>query len=199
MKRRNKRPGFTLIELLIVSVLLSIVSLAIYTSFSNGLKVWKRVNTAIDDEDTVLFLERLGAELRGTVLFKAVGFQGTERGFEFPTVIFSKRMNKPVVAKVAYAFDSSAEAITRTVTDPSGLFTGSPGAATTVLAKVRQAKVSFYHHNPVTRLLEWVEGWSLTVPPLAVRVELVRAGGDEQDPVVCTFPIPVSKDTNEHE
>ena len=55
---RKNRSGFTLIELLIVAAMLGVVSLAIYSTFNNGLKLWQKVNKPVAGEDADIFFEQ---------------------------------------------------------------------------------------------------------------------------------------------
>ena len=42
--KKKNRLGFTLVELFLVSVILSIISLAIYSTLNNGIKIWQKIN-----------------------------------------------------------------------------------------------------------------------------------------------------------
>ena len=48
----------TLVEMLIVVGLVSFVMVAIYTSFANGLKVWKRSQQLVIEEDVAIFFDK---------------------------------------------------------------------------------------------------------------------------------------------
>ena len=58
MKRNKNNKGFTLIEVCLVSAMVAIISLAIYTTFANGIKIWQKAHTEILEEDVSIFFER---------------------------------------------------------------------------------------------------------------------------------------------
>jgi prepilin-type N-terminal cleavage/methylation domain-containing protein len=197
MKKRNNGNGFTLIELLIVCVILPVLSLAIYSSLSSGLRIWKRVNVPVSDEETALFFERLGVELRSAIVLKDAGFQGFDYKFEFPCVVPSARMRKRTVGRIAYVFDPSTASIGRSAVDYSGMFTGSTPVPVPVVGHVQQSKFSFYRYDPDEKRFVWVDNWVFPGLPLAVRVELQRESGGEPDTIVRTFSLPASRKTYE--
>jgi prepilin-type N-terminal cleavage/methylation domain-containing protein len=198
-RQRMFLTGFTLIELLIVCVIIPVIALAIYSSFSSGLRVWKRLNAPVSDEDTTLFFERLGVELRSTVAMKDAVFQGAESKIVFPCIISSKRMNKRTVGRVTYVFDPQAESISRSSVDYSGVFTGASPNFVKVLGNVQQAKFLFYSYDLENKRFIWRDNWMRDGIPLAVRVELQRKGSDEQDSIMRTFSIPVARIITEEE
>lgn len=190
--RRNN--GITLIELLIVSVIISVVGLAIYSSFAGGLKVWKRVNTAIEGEDLVLFFARFSQDLRATVSLKGNVFQGSEESMEFPVIAGSRRMGlASSVGRVAYVFHPEAGTLTRSEQDYSVIFAGTGDKdPREVLRGVAELRMSYYCFDPEAGGFVWLDKWPYLRPPLAIRMELRRAGKSEEDIVRRSFFIPVA-------
>ncbi len=195
--RGSASGGFTLIELLIVTAIISVISLAIFSSFSSGLKIWKKVSSPVEDEETALFLERIGAELRGALLLRDPGFQGTEKRIEFPLVAYSRRMEMRTVGKAVYAFNADAGTVERSFSDYSAIFTGAQPTANAALRKVRKARFSFYGYDPAMKRYEWKDSWPGNGLPLAVKIELERQDkGAEGEALVRTFPLPAAKEGN---
>lgn len=192
--RIRRTDGVTLIELLVVTVILSVVSLAIYSSFASGLKVWKRVNTAIEGEDLALFFERFAQDLRSTALLNGNLFTATEDRVEIPVVTGSRRMGlSSTVGRVTYVFPRDAGAVTRSEQDYSALFVGKGADEPRVaLGDIADHRLSFYCFDAESGRYVWVDKWAYSRPPLAVRLELRRAGQGEQDTVRRTFDIPVA-------
>jgi len=80
------RRSFTFIELLVVITLFSILSLAVYTTFSSGIRIWRRIqDTSILQRRVFLGLERISQDLRQALDFSKIGFSGkiNEVGFPF--------------------------------------------------------------------------------------------------------------------
>ena len=70
------RRGFTLIEVLLVSVLLSVVALAVFKAFSDGVGLWKRVNVELSDEDLEIFFSDVAIRLASAFRHGTVRFEG---------------------------------------------------------------------------------------------------------------------------
>lgn len=86
---RNLRTqiGMTLMEILLVVSLVSMISLALYKSLANGIKVYQRSQRMIVEEDIAVFLDRLTGDLRNTFLFSQIAFEGSELKLSFPTIV----------------------------------------------------------------------------------------------------------------
>jgi len=78
--------SFTFVELLIVVAIFSLLSLAVYTTFSSGIRIWRRIqDTSILQRRVFLGLERISQDLRQALDFSKIGFSGkiNEVGFPF--------------------------------------------------------------------------------------------------------------------
>lgn len=85
--RRNKGRGFTFIEVLLVVTIFSILSLAIYSTFASGLRLWDRIQgEALTQRKALLSMEKLSADLRQSPDFSKIGFQGTDKEITFPVL-----------------------------------------------------------------------------------------------------------------
>ena len=79
------KKAMTLAEILIVVSLISIVSIAIYNALVNGLKVWDRSRTLLQEEDVAVFFEKISEDLRNSFTYSLIPVQGNEFRFTFPT------------------------------------------------------------------------------------------------------------------
>lgn len=84
MKSRN---GMTFVEILIVSALFTVISLALYNVFSNGIKVWQRAQNVVQEEDIIIFFEKLTKDLNNSYNYAAIPFEGSGNKFSFPSII----------------------------------------------------------------------------------------------------------------
>ena len=73
MSSRQKR-GFTLIELCLVSLIASVIGLAVYFTFSNGMRIWQRANQKVVEEDLSIFFDRFALDVRSCLKFSGLGF-----------------------------------------------------------------------------------------------------------------------------
>lgn len=172
-----------------VSVVISVVSLAVYSSFTGGLRIWKRVTAPVEGEDTALFFERLGEDLRRVLPCEEAGFRGSGQRIEFPRVMYSRRMGKQTIGKVVYEFDRDSREIRRAAVDYSGMFTGEAPAFVTVLKEVDENVFSFYKYDREAKRPDWAQDWSSPALPEAVHVEIRRSNGGGET-CARTFPIP---------
>ncbi len=82
----NKR-GMTLMEILIVVSLMSMLSLAIYKSLTNGLRVWERSNQMVVEEDILVFFDKMARDVKNAYRHSLVLFEGGMMTFAFPSVV----------------------------------------------------------------------------------------------------------------
>lgn len=108
----------TLVEILLVTSLISGMSIAIYQSLNNGLKVWQKTKQMVVEEDVVIFLDKISYELRNTFLFSRFGHYGDEHQFAFPTIVRmlqsvdgdnSNQIYTDQIGQVEYFFDPLAK------------------------------------------------------------------------------------------
>jgi type II secretory pathway component PulJ len=162
--------GFTLAELLIVSVLLALISGAVFSTFRAGLSVWKYVqgNDSLQYARTIQF-EKLNRDLRQAFVFKDIPFAGEKNTLSVPAVVRSE------IAMVTYRFDEENSALMREryplreiieAREEGGF---AQGTAETLLEGVKDCAFSFFYHL-VPDGYQWNSEWNLTQGlPAAVR------------------------------
>jgi len=189
MKQSNNE-GFTLIEILVVTVILSVVSLAIFTTFSNGIKIWKRINTGITGEDLFIFCDRLGFDLRNSFKFTGIKFFGEEDNLEFPAMVNSPRLNAKTVGRVIYEYNPDARILIRKQTDFPGIYSAGEVSPKQSLKDIKNAKFLYYFYDKEKKEYVWLEEWSRDDLPLAVKMELEFGGQEKNSKFIRTFSIP---------
>ncbi len=186
----SAKKGFTLIEVLIVTLILSIISLAIFSTFSNGLKIYNRINSEVTLEDLVIFLDRLGQDLRNSLNFSTINFTGKDEELEFAGITNSHRMQKRTVGKIKYVFDSSAEKLSRFAGDFSSVYNQEWLSSRQTLEKIKSCIFSYYYYDNQTKEFSWLPEWNKAGLPVALRLELGLKDNPE-DKFIRTFNIPV--------
>lgn len=148
------RRGFTFIEILLAASLIAVLSLAVFTCFSNGLKLWERSRREILSEDVALFFDRFSSDLRNAFIFSTLSLDGGEHTFVFPTVVltpadpFGPRRGEEMVeqiGRVRYALDFEKEAIVRQQANYSQGIRNDWGEARTLAAGIRGLKFKYYY------------------------------------------------------
>lgn len=189
---KGYRKGFTFIEILIVTVLLSIVSLTIFSTFNNGIKIWQRMNTEMPEEDVALFFEKFTVDVRNCVVSQSIGFMGSKEKFEFCGLVKSPHLKNASIGKVFYAYDPGHRQLTREQRDYSQLYQDEPGLSNKTLANVSSLKFEYYFYDEKKKEYLWKEEWLEEYIPLAIRISFELSYGQEINLFVKTVSIPVS-------
>lgn len=79
--------GFSLIEILLVTVLLSLCSVAIFRTFLSGVKLWEHAQRFSVQEDISIFLDKLSEDLRNGFYYSKIKFNGMETQLTFPAFV----------------------------------------------------------------------------------------------------------------
>lgn len=195
---RQRIQGFTLIEVLIVTLILSIISLAIFSTFANGLKIYNRINSEFTFEDLVIFCDRFGQDLRNCLNYTGISFSGKDDEMEFAGILNSPRMQKRTVGRIKYVFDPAKESITRLVNDYSSVYSQEEEPIRHSLDKVKSCVFSYYYFDNQTREFSWLAEWRKDAIPVAVRMEL-EFKDNPKDKLTRTFNIPVGNVQNDTE
>ena len=118
------RTGFTLVELVMVATLVSIIALAMASSFLSGMRVWGRAqHRDAAHADALLTLERMARELRQSVDIPQVRFEGTAQEVSFPAVLGA------AIVKVTYRYEASEKRLQRRQVDLKELIEGKEAGA----------------------------------------------------------------------
>ncbi|MFH1753586.1 MAG: prepilin-type N-terminal cleavage/methylation domain-containing protein [Candidatus Omnitrophota bacterium] len=190
----NRKPdqGFTLLEMIVVSSMIVVISLAIYSTFSNGIKIWERTQGNTKEEDLNIFFDRFVSDLRGSFAFKGLDFLGEETRLEFSTLVTSQRLGKRTVGKVAYFYDDSSRSINKEERDFSHIHRDDEGIIEEGFSGVRSFKLLYYFYDDEKKEYFWLEEWDKESSPLAVRMIFEFDDGKEVIEYTKTVNIPVS-------
>ncbi len=83
--------GFTLVEMLLAVAIASVVMMTLYSSFSLGLRCWRRAENKTDYEAYTIFLQisrQLRSAYLGTDNQQSFSFQGNTSSLHFTTAFF---------------------------------------------------------------------------------------------------------------
>lgn len=188
--KKNNR-GLTLIELILVTAILSVVSLAIYSTFNNGLRIWQRINKQLPEEDLNIFFDRFGYDLRNLLQFNGINFSGTEDRLAFATIVNSRRLQKRTVGEIIYFYDSQAEILKREERDFPQVFSGDEGPIAQSLTGVQSLRFKYYIYDTNKKEYLWQDQGPEEGIPLAVRMELEFKDGTQTHKFTKTVNIPV--------
>ncbi|MCX5669423.1 MAG: prepilin-type N-terminal cleavage/methylation domain-containing protein [Candidatus Omnitrophica bacterium] len=163
--------GFTLVELLIAVAIFSVVSIAIYATFSSGAAVLRRVkDTDLTQQRILLKTERFSRELREQPACRKRLFQGDKTRISFCANIdyFPYRLT--------YFFDSSANAFKRVadkldeiIDEENNLNPEFHSPAVIFLPEVKEVKFSYLYLDLNKNAYLWTDQWEQDYLPFAVK------------------------------
>jgi prepilin-type N-terminal cleavage/methylation domain-containing protein len=197
LMRKNKKNAFTLIELLVTTVMLSVVCLAIYSTFASGARIWQRINRLSLNEDLNMFFDRFTTDVKNSVVFTGQRFQGAVDRVELPTLVSSAALEARTVGRAVYSY--SGQALARSQSDYSQLYQNVPVHPRHVLNNVRSCKFSFYQYDQDKKEYSWVEEWEKDELPLAVRMSLTVGTDTQAADFVKTVNVPLGGSRKKNE
>ena len=144
LKIKFRRTGFTFIELLIVTTLVAVIGITLYSTILNGVKIWERIDTGVSVEDANIFFEKIAHELRNTFNFQNIAFYGKTDEVAFPIVskLDHSREGRQEIGRVTYAFDRKRGVIDRRYQNYSQVSEEEEGQAVEVMKRVQSMEFS---------------------------------------------------------
>lgn len=187
-----RKAGFTLIELLIVTSILAITSIAVYSVFTSGIKIWQATSKQMPEEDLAIFYDKFTSDLRNSFKFKDVDFVGGRNAVEFAAPVNSLRLKSRSVGKIVYFYDNQTDKLSRELLDFSHISSGDHGRVQGLLGNVKGLKFTYYYYDAPTKEYIWKDEAlkDEKTLPLAVRIELELEAGGKTESYVRTINIP---------
>ena len=189
----NSKSGLTLIELLVTTAILSVISLAIYSSLNSGIKVWQRTTREIPYEGLDIFFNKFASDVHNVVRITGINFSGTDEMVEFATLVKSPLGAGSAPGRVRYVYDPHSHKMTRSQQDYSQVYTGEEAAKEQSLtADVTSLKFRYYIYDKETKEYLWKEEFREGEFPRAVGIELESGYGEKARTFTKTVDIPVA-------
>ncbi|MEI7750946.1 MAG: prepilin-type N-terminal cleavage/methylation domain-containing protein [Candidatus Omnitrophota bacterium] len=190
----GKRQGFSLIEMIVVLVITAILSGAIYTTFSQGLRLWSRGSKDRSEWRIHLFLEKFTAELRNSFMDPKWSFQGNKNALMLATVAHEgASQDKP--AYLRYRYDSKTKSLDFQQSSFEEAFSAKPGPGLfrPALEKVQGFELEYYAYDPSSKGYRWYPIWNRNCFPETVKVTIESEGGESQKMIsMIDFPVGVA-------
>ena len=176
--RRLKKDGLTMVEILLVVSIVSALSLALYNTFSNGLRVWERSQRYVQEEDIAIFFDRVGRELRNGFKFSKIPFWGYETRIVFPTIIQTLEDKKIAgdsrnyvdqIGVVEYEFDVARGVLYRLQRNYSQALVRATVSKRSIVTNLKGVKFQYFFLDQDRNL---VQAFSIDELPPVVRIEV---------------------------
>jgi len=189
----NIRKGFTFIELLVSMAVVSLVGLAVYSVFVNGIGAWRR--GTIDRtylRSIRIDSERMVRDLKNTFSFSNIAFEGTEDFVRFPALILvtsdsdqeEKIENHYEVGRITYFYDQGEKSLCKEKKTYPEIFeegeTDEDDKANdlvgeTLITGLSSLKFSYCYLDNATQKYDWKDDWKKEEQdsiPRAVKIEM---------------------------
>jgi prepilin-type N-terminal cleavage/methylation domain-containing protein len=196
--------GFTLVELLIVTAILSLIGLTLYSSFSSGIDIWKKINRELFVEDINIYFDKISYDLRNSFKFTGIEFYGTQDKISFPTIIKVRRDEgtEEEIGWVQYSFNRNLKALNRKQANYSEMYLDKSGDEQKIVTDIESLRFQYYYYDPQYKHYAWKNTWQADesvfgieekdVLPLAVRIEVKTKDGKDGKKFTKTVSLPAS-------
>ncbi len=174
-----------------VTAMLGIISLSIFATFSNGLKIWQKINKPLAQEEMGVFFEKLSKDLSSCLKLSNLSFSGNQVYLEIPTLVNSANLGNRSPGLANYTFDRQS-GVSRRQKDYSQIYTHQETEAVLLLKGLRSFQFTYYYFDKQRQEYLWAPEWSQAGIPLAVRVSLSLEGSSEDEKIIRTITVPVS-------
>ncbi len=163
--------AFSLVELLIAVGIFSVVSIAIYSTFSSGAAVLRRINNLdLTQQKILLKTEKFSRELREQPVCRKQLFKGDKTKISFCANI------DYFPCRLTYYFDSATLTLKRVadklseIIDKEGkLDPQLRSPAVIYLSKVKEVSFSYLYLDLNKNAYQWAQEWKEEFLPLAVK------------------------------
>ena len=191
---------------------LSMVALAILSTFSAGMQAFARVQSFGGSRaDILLFLEGLERDARNTFAFSPIKFQGNSQSMSFAAIgsKFDEDGNEfTVLEKKSYDFDSSQKALVGKEEDfaPAVTSTDEAKVRTQQIAPIKSVEFQYYSYSKIIENgqekieSDWQGTWTdeKTIPR-GVKIQLTFDDGGKEVSLARTVFIPSGGDVGSDE
>lgn len=178
-RKLSDKSAVTLIEILIVTSLVAMISVAIYSCLSSGIRVWREAHRLVVEEDIAIFFDKISKDLRNVYSYSRIKPHGDMFKFSFPAIVYT-RADKGLghsantyvdqLGKVEYYFDPISDSIYRREANYSQAINEQYSKGLKIVGSVERMNFRFF---VLTSEGEIAKNEILDYIPSAVEVEVV--------------------------
>lgn len=208
LSSRFRQRGFSLIELLLAVMLTAVLAAGIYSTFSQGLRLWKRAVEMKPDLESDIVFEKIQGDFRNLFLSGRQKFAGEKDSFGFYAFSPQDRVDSEqkyrikVPVRVNYRFDAGegyllrSEKSFRAELAPPKM-TGEESAELKVGGQLQACSFEYYHEDLEKKTFQWKPFWKEACAPRAVRISLRYESSNKIGYVVKIIPVPAGGCTSQ--
>lgn len=173
--RTGRVKGFTFVEMIVVIVITASLGAAIYTTFSQGVRLWTRTSGDRGEWKVDLWGEKLIEGLRNAFRDSQWVMKGTSTEISFATL--GQEEGRPFVQPVPvyfhYIFDPKAEAVVSrkyAFEEVLSAAQKAPGKSDSVLNKAISFGLEYYSYDAKAKDYRWTSQWNKDCFPETVKI-----------------------------
>lgn len=197
MHTAKNRQGFTLLELLITSSIIAMIGLAVFATFSMGIKAYNRIQySGLTQADVLLSLEKMEKDLHNTLNFSGIAFGGENRKVSFAGLVGPQADS--ALGRMSYYLDIKNKSLVKDeniypVSSQETYGAYSQGSSSSkALASIKDIAFTYYYFD--TQVREYVWRDSVNETPLAVKIKVIFMGENERNvEIIRTVLIPAQR------
>ena len=185
-KSSSNRLAFSLVELLIAVLIFSVVIIAIYSTFSGGISLFRKIiNVDISRQKVLLKIERFAREVRQQIPCRSFLFFGSKVRLSF------SGLSDFLPSRITYYYDNQANALYRVI-EPLSEITTNTGSidlkvkadsSRVFLKNIKEVNFSYLFLDLKSNDYIWVEEWPFDYLPIAVKI-IIREEKEEYVKIV---------------
>lgn len=192
MHTAKNRRGFTLIELLITSSIIAMIALAVFSTFSMGIRAYKRMRySGLAQADCLLSLEKMEKDLHNALNFSGIDFIGENKKVSFAGLVGPQPNS--ALGRITYYLDAKNNSLMKEEglypVSSQGTYGVYPNGSLNLkaLASIKDIVFTYYYFEPQAQQYVWEDSWqSVNGIPKAVRVKVTFKGDDKDVEITRT-------------
>ena len=180
--------GLTLVEIVLAMVIASIIGLVLFTTFSQGAKLWSKANKVSPQIELQIVFEKLGNDFRNIFTDSLGSVQGKSEELSFFSLVNQARNKRnsfgefmePV--KVKYFYDPISKNLYREVRN---YLSSEKNVETKKVVVGGLQSFEFLYYDAPSRkgAVRWVRNWFYEYPPRAIKVIMKVSRGAGKQPL----------------
>lgn len=174
--RIGRAKGFTLVEMIVAIVIAASLSVAVYTAFAQGARLWTRTAKDRGEWKVDLWVDKMTGDLRNSFRDPQWPFKGTRTELFFATLFYGANPKglEGAPAYFRYAFDAKAKAVIVQRHVFENVLTSRSDAETPVdvLEKVLAFELEYYGYDHKAKTFRWRSDWKKDCFPETVKITI---------------------------
>ncbi|MCM8791984.1 MAG: type II secretion system protein GspJ [Candidatus Omnitrophica bacterium] len=191
MKSLWNKKGFSIIEAILVSAIIPVVGLAIYSTFNSGIKIYQRINRNLALEEINLFLNDFYQDLRNTFDFNDWSFKGESERLELVSLVYDPAFKTKIPGKIIYLYQADRKRLLRQQFSYPQIYSDADEKETKILENIYNLKFHYYYLKEKD-ICVWQDTDLYGKMPKAVKIEFEWLDNSQQRAFVYNVFVPIA-------